>query len=286
MKKILLLLFISILSFSTIIHAQVSIAKWQNSPVIIDGDGSEWGILPRFFNSESNIKYEFRNDADNLYFILKAGDKSIQMQLLRGGFSIRFKLKNQTPARVEIIFQPNKSPELPLTMNDRSDKLMDKTISNPDILQKDTATLDGFLFSNGIISSDKKDGICFARSKSVRELTSYEIQIPLREMFGNKFKLENIATIPLQLQLNVNDLSQNELKKLKGRMDTKRGNGQGMSEGRGMNGGEMGGGLNPGNMNEMQGNMSGNGELQSEMRSSFLMERKSFSKDFMLSSGK
>jgi hypothetical protein len=278
----------------TTTFSQVSTAKWQAQPMVIDGEGADWGVLPRFFNTESNIKYEFRNDDKNLYFILKAGDRAIQMQLLKAGFSIRFKLKTSTPSKTEISFLPNKRTELPQIINGQeggSQRLVDKSVSQPDIVLKDSAVLDGFEYTNGLITSEKKDenSICFARSKSPRNLASYEVRIPLREIFGENYKLENIVKTPMQLQINVNDLSMNEIKKMRGRM------GGGMhSGGRGMGGMNGGGEMRGGGMsNEMPGGEIGempggemNNEMQNAMRGGASMERKSFNKDFVLSNGK
>ncbi len=286
----LLVLFI----VSADLSAQTSTAKWQSKPIVIDGDGSEWGMLPRFFNSESNLKYEFRNDTQNLYFILKAGDRATQMQLFMAGFSIRFKLKTTTASKAEITFKPNKFSELPPmnTQEVRTDKLVDKSVTRPEFIPKDTVLLDGFLVTNGMISSENKDNICFARSKSNKDLVAYEIQIPLQELFGKNYLFEKISTIQIQLQVVLNDLSQNEIHKMRGRtgggLHGGGGGGRGMSggmgEGRGMNGGGEMGGEMPGGMGQPGGEM--NAEMPTEMRNSFSMERKSFNKDFLLSSGK
>ena len=156
MKRFLQIVVLSLISLCGTLFAQVSIAKWQIQPIVIDGDGSEWGMLPRFFNTESNIKYEFRNDAQNLYFILKSADRATQIQLFRAGFSIRFKLKTSTPIKTEITFQANKYAEMPPmnTQEVRTDKLVDKSVTKPEIVVKDTAILDGFQFTNGIRSEE------------------------------------------------------------------------------------------------------------------------------------
>jgi hypothetical protein len=283
MKKLLRFSLLILLTISSCTIAQTSTAKWQSQPMVIDGEGSDWGMLPRFFNSESNIKYEFRNDDKNLYFILKAGDRATQLQLLKAGFSIKFRIKTSTPVKTEITFQANKRTELPQMINGQeggSQRLVDKSVSQPDIVLKDTAILDGFQYTNGLITSEKKDdkSFSFARSKSPRDLACYEIRIPLRELFGDNFKLENIATVPMQLQVNVNDLSMNEIKKMRGRMT-----GGMHGGGRGMGG--MSNEMQGGEMSEMPGSEMNN-EMQNAMRGGFSMERKSFNKDFLLSNGK
>ena len=292
MKRFLQIVLLSLISFGGTLSAQVSTAKWQVQPIVIDGDGSDWGMLPRFFNTESNVKYEFRNDEKNLYFILKAADRATQMQLFQAGFSIKFKLKTSAQ-KAEITFQANKFTELPPmnTQEVRTDKLVDKSVTRPVFIPKDTVLLDGFQFTNGIITAENKDNICFARSKSNRDLVAYEIQIPLRELFGNNVSLDKVRATQIQLQVVVNELSQNEIHRMRSRMGGghgggMHGGGRGMGEGRGMNGGgEMGGEMGSGNMGEMPGGEMGR-EMQFGLRGNSSMERKSFNKDFMLSSGK
>jgi hypothetical protein len=295
MKRLIQITFLAVLSLFTNVFSQVHSSKWQEQPIIIDGDGSDWGSLPRFFNAESNIKYEFRNDSRNLYFILKAADRATQMQLLRAGFSIRFKIKTTPPIRGGIIFPALKMAGIsPIMMNQegRTDKLADKSMTRPEFMPKDTAVIEGFKFLNGTITSENmnKNGVCFARSKSNRELSSYEVQIPFREFFGDNFNLENVANFPIQLQVMINDLSQNEMKKMRGKMGggMRGGNRGGTGEGRGMGrmndeGGMEGGGIGGSEIGEMPGQDM---ENQMQSRGGFSMERKSFSIDFKLSTGK
>ncbi|MDP4240132.1 MAG: hypothetical protein Q8904_11750 [Bacteroidota bacterium] len=295
MKRLIQFTLLTFLSLFTGAMAQVSISKWQAQPIAIDGDGSDWGTNPRFFNADSNVKYEFRNDARNLYLIIKSADRAVQMQLLKAGFSVRLKVKAATPLRASITFPTSKAdgfPPMQTNPGGLPDKLVDKSSARPELMIKDTAVLDGFQYAKGIITSDNRDenGICFSRSKSPRELTYYEIRVPLRELFGDNYVLESISSIPIQLQVNINDLSRNSMRKMRGRM------GGGHSGGMGAGGrGGMGGGRNEGMGNDLQGQMEndlpgGNiGELsgqEGDSRGGFSMERKSFSKDFQLSANK
>ena len=290
MKKYLIMGLLAV-CFSPFISSQTSSAKWQAQALIIDGDGTDWGSMPRFFNSDSNIKYEFRNDAQNLYIIIKAADRSTQMQQMMAGFSVKLKIKNESALRVGISFPAKKKAEMPpLNLGNRTDVLVDKSLTKPNNSTKDTAILDGFLYTNGIITSELKDGICFARSISNREFGTYEMCIPLREIFGDNFNLDKIATTSLQLQVNINEMSQKEVGRMRTGMHA--GGGRGMNEGgmRGggeMRGGQMGGGMQgDGEMGEMQGGEIDRNEMQSGMRGQQSMERKSFNKDFVLSNGK
>jgi hypothetical protein len=303
MKRLIQFIFLTILSLFAGVMAQVSTSKWQATPIVIDGDCSDWVTNPRFFNAESNVKYEFRNDAQNLYLIIKSTDNAIQLQLLKAGFIVKLKIKTTPPTKTSITFsalkseedQPakdkkggksNKQMDKPANAEAEPYKLMDKSSTEAEIMPKDTAILNGFQYSKGKIGSENKvgNGIVFSRSKSSRELTFYEISVPLRELFGDNYSLETISSTPIQLQVIINGLSQSGNKKMKGSMGGHgggMGGGMGGGPGGGMGGGPGGGMGGDSNMGELDGGMQGE-----NANSNFSMYKKSFSIDFQLSKNK
>jgi hypothetical protein len=298
MKRLVQFTLFTVLSLFTGVTAQVSTSKWQIQPIVIDGDGADWGTLPRFFNAESNMKYEFRNDDKNLYIILKAADRTSQLQLLTAGFNVKLKVKTSPPIKVGINFPALKKGEMPpmiINPDSKTDKLTYKTTSNDNIIPKDTAILEGFQFSKGKITSEGTDekSICFARSKLNRELATYEIRIPLREIYGNEYTMETVSSTPVQLLVSINELSSKDIKKMSGRRGNKGmpgggGRGMGRGMGGGMGGEEMnGGGIGGSEIGEMPG-QDGQSQMQGGMqgRGDFSIERKSFSIEFKLSAGK
>ncbi|MDD4967958.1 MAG: hypothetical protein PHT07_00865 [Paludibacter sp.] len=296
MKRIFQTLLLAALCICSGAVAQVSTSKWQAQPIVIDGDGSDWGTLPRFFNVDSNMKYEFRNDDQNLYIILRAAERMTQTQMLAAGFYVKLKVKTSPPIKVGINFKALKKGEMPpmiVAQDGKTDKLNYKTESVDRTIPKDTALLDGFQFAKGKITSENSDdkSINFARSKTSRELATYEIRIPLREIFGNGYTMENVSSTPIQLQVSINDLSQNDIKKMTGRKGNKNMPGGMHSGGRGM-GGSMGGrdmeggGIGGSEMGEMPGQDAQNQLMEMQERGNFMLERRSFSIDFKLSSSK
>ncbi len=285
--KILITLFAVFGAYSSS-FSQVSLSKWQSQPIVIDGIASDWYTNPRFFNAESNVHYEFRNDAQNLYLILKTTDRATQFQFLRAGFNVRFKVKSKPPMKCSITFPAHKADPMQHQSNNigaSEDKLVEKSALKLQTLLKDTAIVEGFQLSNGIICSDNKvDSVfCFAKNKNNIEQVLYELKIPLREFYGRDFLFENINTIPIQIQVVINDLSQGEINNMKN--SRARGMSHGMR-------GEMGGGMGGGNRElskGMGGEMGGDremGERPPMPESGFSMSRKSFNIDFNLSSGK
>jgi len=302
-KRMIPITLLCVLFLNFGVYAQVSTSKWQSQPLLIDGSGNGWGSLPRFFNTDANVKYEFRNDAQNLYLILKAADMGTNMQFLAAGFSVKLKVKTSPPIKVGITFPVVKNiDKSAMLMNQAggSDKLVDKTMTNSELLPKDTAMLEGFIYMKGKISgeSSNEKSISFARSKKTNELVSYEFRIPLREIFGDNYNLEAVCGNTFQLQVSINDLSQNDIRKMRGRTGGSsrgggmRGGGGGARGGEGgmrggMNGGEQGGSMPGGEVGQMSGGGDETqGELQSLMLSASNTDRKSFSIDFKLSSGK
>ncbi len=294
MKTKFQLLIFSLLCFSSILPAQSSISKWQAQPIVIDGDRADWVSIPRFFDSSSNVQYEFRNDAQNLFLILRTTDRVAQMQMLRGGFALKLKVKTKIPTRCSITFPALKMEMPPQQFNKKGDEaqmLLEKTAPKPGVLPKDSAVLGGFKYSNGTISSENKDEnkICFARNKETREQLIYELRVPLCEIYGKDFVLEDVVTLPIQLQITINELSQNSGKQDKG--------GKGMRGGGGMRGGMQGGGGMRGGMpggGGMQGGPDGGGGMQGEgemserpqLQNNAAIARKTINDEFSLSKEK
>ena len=282
-----------LLGLSSVSFAQSSISKWQAQPIVIDGDRADWVNIPRFFDAQSNVQYEFRNDAQNLYLIIRTTDRAAQMQMLRGGFSLRLKVKTKIPTRCSITFPAQRMGIPPQQFNNKGDEsqlLVEKTAPKPGVLPKDSVVLDGFKYSNGAISSENKDEnkICFARNKETREQLIYELRVPLCEIYGKDFGLDNIASLPIQLQMTINELSQESGKQDKG--------GKGMRGGGGMRGGMQGGGMRGGmpGGGSMQGGPDGGGGMPGEeemgerpqLQSSISITRKTINDEFSLSKGK
>lgn len=293
MKTKIQVILLCLLGLSSVSFAQSSLSKWQAQPIVIDGDRADWVNIPRFFDAQSNVQYEFRNDAQNLYLIIRTTDRAAQMQMLRGGFSLRLKVKTKIPTRCSITFPAQRMEMPPQQFNNKGSELqmlVEKTTPKPGEMPKDSAILDGFKYSNGAISSENKDEnkICFARNKETREQLIYELRVPLCEIYGKDFGLDNIASLPIQLQMTINEISQNSGKQDKG--------GKGMRGGGGMRGGMQGGGMRGGmpGGGSMQGGPDGGGGMPGEeemgerpqLQSSISITRKTINDEFSLSKGK
>lgn len=263
MKKRISLVCIALTCLISGDFAQLTKINWQPTLLEIDGNPNDWTTNLRFFDSESKIKYEFRNDASNLYFVFKSDEKSVHQQLQQAGLKIKFAVKSneKTTATIQIAAK-KQNREMPMPPMNGGQPPMplqtQNTEFNPgqfpmhlDFQKKDTANIKGFLFSKDKIYSDntESNAIRFAKSSPNIEESALEIAIPLRELFGENYKLEDICKIPVAFQLTMNSVSQNN------KSAEMRGGPGGMEGGPGGGPGGMGGG--PGGMGGPQGGMGG-----------------------------
>ena len=265
------------------INAQKNTLKWQSSPLEIDGNSNDWiseNQILRFSNSESQIKFEFRNDSSNLYFIFKYDDRSLQQQITMSGMNLKFIIKEKEKRKSSIIFrEKSKGIEPPVQQNQTM--TLDKYAIRKDFLPKDTAFLEGFTSQGYVISGDSSfNGICFELSKVQKENeTTFELRLPLRELFNDGYNLSKICQIPIQLQLAINAPSvksgQGEMKSHGGMGGRPPGGGGGAP-----GGGNLGGGAPP-DMNG--GGMGGeNRPTPDQMQKLNSMSKKSFNFEFYL----
>ncbi|MGC3976762.1 MAG: hypothetical protein QM751_00070 [Paludibacteraceae bacterium] len=229
----------------TPVYTQTSEINWQTSLLKIDGNNYDWhpiGKNLRFYDSKSQLKYEFRNDSINLYFVFESDSPLLQHQISQAGLSLKFTIKEKTKRFATLTIVPKKGmPEKFIPRNQTIS--LDELAQKEEVFPKDTAYLQGFKFSENYIVSGNNDynNIVFDISKGIKSnKTVFELQIPLRDFFGSNYKLDNINQIPLQIQLTINTpTKKNNTDTMKGRMDKAGdfGGGGGMRPGGGMNGG-------------------------------------------------
>jgi hypothetical protein len=84
----LLLVSLSLVTILTGCKESVNLASsWRSAEIRVDGVDSEWSG-PLFHFEDENVVMGLRNDADNLYVVLKGMDRKRQMQVMRSGFTV------------------------------------------------------------------------------------------------------------------------------------------------------------------------------------------------------
>jgi hypothetical protein len=228
MKKKIFLVCTCCLCIFSGIYAQVSVLKWQSSLLEIDGNPNDWTTELRFFHSNSGLKYEFRNDASNLYFVFKSDDVALKRQLAQAGMKLKFMVKSEKGKTS--YFELKKSLLQPFPGHFPPPPSADQVLQNgqnpPPLLNSggfqgsmmpiivDTAFVRGFYFADEQIYSgnSKPNSIIFAKSSPAIDEVAFEMQVPIRELFGDNYNLNEIVNIPIKFQLTINALSQSEMK--------------------------------------------------------------------------
>lgn len=258
----------------TPVVAQTNGVKWQQSPIGVDGNADDWGATIRFFNSESRIHYEFRNDDKNVYIILKTNDEQMKRQLLMAGMNLKFKVKTDPKTYASINFPSmmegrkpmpqgvkngkqgmgKGAPKAQTQQNDQQMPVDEDMDMLPEMNHKDTLQTEGFQFADKIVSDNIVPGqICFAKTKDMRAKDMvYELAVPIREFAGKEYDLANLSDVQFQVQIIVNSMSSSS--------SGGRGGMSGhMSGGMGGPGGGMGGGPGGGMGGGPGGDMGGGG---------------------------
>ncbi|MBP1669050.1 MAG: hypothetical protein H6Q21_1416, partial [Bacteroidetes bacterium] len=46
---------------------QLCTSTWQDVPIVIDGQNNDWGGTLRYSDTTARLRYDVRNDSENLY---------------------------------------------------------------------------------------------------------------------------------------------------------------------------------------------------------------------------
>jgi hypothetical protein len=275
MKKIVQLLVFGLIMSCTCSKAQNNVLVWQSGKIIIDGDNSDWKDIPRYYNTNMGISYDIRNDSDNLYIVFDIPDLMLQMQLMQTGFHVSFKIKTKPKIIAGITFPKLSRDALNLNVgiSNRS------TVVKKFLMENAPATLEGFVYTNGLIYSGYQDKkmVSFSINWNALGEMIYEFQIPIREFYGDNFNFleikKNVITLLAESDAFTKLTMPVEMPN-KGGMGGSPGGKMGGSPGGGM-GGSPGGGMggSPGGGGEMS--LSGNMQSsQKQLSQKFILAEK------------
>jgi len=247
MKKIVQLLVFGLIMSCTYSKAQNTVLAWQSEKIIIDGDNSDWKDIPRYYNANMGLSYDIRNDSANLYIVFDIPDLMLQMRLLQTGLNVSFKIKTKPKIITGITF-PKLSRDT-MNLNDGIPNI--SNVVKKFLLENAPATLEGFVYSNGLIYSGYQDKkiVSFSINWNALGEMIYELQIPIQEFYGDNFNF-------LEIKKNVLNLLAKSEAFTKQTMPMEMPN-------KGEMGGTPGGGMggSPGGMGSMGGTPAGGREM-------------------------
>ena len=100
-KFISYLVFLIIFSCTPKVYLMLS---WQNTPVTVDGNMTEWPNPLRFYDYKSKINYAITNDRDKIYICLKISDEVTQFRVMEGGMVFSFDTCDSKTFPISVIY--------------------------------------------------------------------------------------------------------------------------------------------------------------------------------------
>lgn len=212
MKRIFVLLVIIGMT-PLFLNAQDNLNNWQTSPVKIDGLSDEWIDNLRYFDSETQLYYGITNDENNLYLCFFTASQMMQMKMFRSGVKIELKTKTK-PKRTAQIIYPKKDtssfqmrtkptegePQGERTQGQNSGG-QGRNMTKRFLENNSSFVSDGFVSFNGTHPVTNEKGISLAINWDDRKRMAYEIVVPLNELFGEGYSLDEVSKNEIKLKV-------------------------------------------------------------------------------------
>jgi len=266
-------LFFTIMLFSNCSPKQYEIGRYQNDPILADGDASDWGLPLRFGSEEGSLQYSITNDKENFYISVATNNQQTQMSILRAGLKICFDPKGNKSTNMALIY-PYKDPmEAGPRGRNENKKTDPNLIKQKMIMDADIFSTIGFMNMENRIY-DLKDTSHFKVGMNFDKYNNlvFEAIVPVKNVITTPINFKKAPSISIGIIIN-NFAMGGARPNGGGEGSNYRGGGEGMGggmRGGGMGGGGMrggGGGMGGGGMRGGGGGMGGGGMRGGGMRS-------------------
>jgi hypothetical protein len=168
---------------------------YQERPVNVDGDLSEWNEPLRFSSSGGQVQYNVTNDNDNIYISLETHDDATALKILRAGVNIYIDPATGQSKNICVAFplaNPSAAPEK--NANAGGMKHDTKELRQVLLIQANTFSVTGFQnMENRLYDVSDKSRIKVAMKPEPNNGLGYEAAIPMQYIFGNTTVPKNAA---------------------------------------------------------------------------------------------
>ncbi|MFT3678802.1 MAG: hypothetical protein QM791_00930 [Ferruginibacter sp.] len=253
-------------------------SNWATAPVKVDGDSREWVQPFKYYDATTKLFFAFANDDQNLYLCFQVPNEAEQIKIMRAGMEVTITARGKKKIKGTLTYpflqendtlpgeQPGKDEK---TGNDHK---WQTGIKGDHSKWKGKIKAEGFITANAVMDADNTTGLNIAAAWDSAHKFAYEISIPLKELFGEEFNINDIGK-ELSLDVVVNAVT---------KRDRPVNNGNG---GRNFSGGRMGGGRRMGGGGgSWQHNRNGenSGPPANAANSSSMFEKTEMKEDFVL----
>jgi hypothetical protein len=248
-------LFAIIVCFTPFLGQAQADLKWVDAPIEINGNDTDWGQMLRFYDGDSKLKYDLRNDNEFLYLVFTTDNETVQTKLQHVGATITLKTKTK-PKTTATLSLANIVPSGAITQRKPGEKPSRSEYRTQFMLNRPNLFAEGFVFTNGTITENDTNGIVYAVNWDTANVFTLEIKIALRELGGEFYSIPAMQKKSIALQVELPALERPSGGDEGGSIGT----GGGMKQNQGAMGGSMGGGgMGNGGMPAGGGRMRGNG---------------------------
>lgn len=249
--------------------AQDATSEWAKDKIEVDGNANDWKLPLKHYDNQTGLFFDFKNDNNNLYLCFQTKDEMNEAKILRSGMKVILSNKVNGKHKSIISYPLPVKHELKQNNPDeiKPDPLAPQKSRRASFLAADTLMeVKGFTNNDGIISIKNSDIHAAINFDSSNALT-YEISIPLKELFGNDYNGNDVSK---DISLNV----------IVNAMPNHSENGASGFSGRSGHGGRMGAGY--GGMQHEGSRMEGEEQNQNQFERAALLQKTEFKQKFTL----
>ncbi len=192
--------------FSSALYSQslLPTAYWKSNSVKIDGEASEWNNPLRFYDAETKLFFAFANDSTNLYLCFQSNDKRNQVKIHMAGMKVYIITKGKEKHKGCIIY-PLVDPKENFAREELNEEVEPdiERLKNTFLLQNTNMLTSGFANQNGNYPIHDSVGIHSYLNWNEKNIMTYEIAIPLKEIYGNNYTAKDLEKV-ISLVIEVN----------------------------------------------------------------------------------
>ena len=224
-------------------HKEYPAGNYQETPVVADGELSEWSLPLRFGSSTGLVQYNITNDNENIYVTLQTHDDATGIKILKAGVNIYIDPSAGHSKKINLAFPlPASSP---LTNNSK-EKTNYTEMRQSLLIQAITFKTTGFEnMDNRLYDVSDKSPIKVAIKYGADNSLGYEAIIPLKYVYPNSDYLKE-KNKSLSVAVQINAMTGAKDNSRQGSNGSSGYSGGGMHSGGGRRGGMGGGGMGAG----------------------------------------
>src|SRR6185312_2099443 len=201
--SLLILVFIATIAFAQ----DNSAAQWAKNNITVDGNTADWNHSLKHYDNDTRLFFDFKNDSNNLYLCFQTKDEMTEAKIMRAGMKIIIGDKINGKHKSSISF--------PLGFKHAFKSEQAENAITPDPLSSpgrhqhftpDSMEVKGFAGKNGLISANDAAGIHAAIGRDSANTLTYEVAIPLKELFGSGYSIKDFSK-DISLNVIINALS-------------------------------------------------------------------------------